>query len=352
MTESPEEQNKRKSKQGSKKNTTIIVALACVAVVVAILVLNEGGLAVHSDVTEPPVEEEEPEEEEATPAPNRVPVILSLTPATDRISPFDLCLVECEAVDEDGDTLTYTWSSAQGDVYGEGASIEWGAPDSEGLYRVSVTVDDGRGGTADFSTSLRVKVNYVPEVLSMTSEVDWVVPGGRCYISCVAEDDDGDEISYEWNATGGEFFGEGNAVIWVAPEAPESYWVSVWARDTYGGETMHALPISVTMAEPPHLGKFIVTSADTDMLKKRADGWAIFRGRSCTIECVVEEGDGPFSYEWSADQGILKADGATATWEAPESRISATIVVSVADIHGNKASGSVLIDVETCTCSF
>ena len=350
MADSPEEHKKPKSQQGSRKKGPIVVALVCVAVVGAILLLNGGTLAVRSDVVEPPVEEEEPEEE--APAPNTVPEIISLTPATDRISPFDLCVVECEAIDDDGDPLTYTWSSAQGEVYGEGASIEWGAPDTEGLFRLSVVVDDGRGGTAEFSTSLRVKTNYAPEILSMTSDVDWVIPEANCYISCVAEDDDGDEISYEWTATGGECVGQGRAVIWVAPETPESYWITVWARDAYGGETRRAMPISVTFAEPAHLGEFVLTPNDTDMLKRKEDGWIIFRGRSCTIECVVEEGDGPFSYEWSADQGVLKPSGAAAIWEAPESRVSATIVVSVTDRHGNKASGSVRIEVATCTCSF
>ncbi len=347
MAYSPGTQGKPKPQKASQKKAALVVALVCVGVVTAILLMNGGRLTVDSAVADPA-----PAEEEETPAPNHLPVIVGLTPATDRITPFDLCVVECEAVDEDDDPLTYTWSSDQGDVYGEGASIEWGAPDSEGLYRLSVTVDDGRGGTADFSTSLRVKTNYAPEILSMTSYVDWVVPEASCYISCVAEDDDGDKISYEWTATGGEFLGEGNAVIWVAPEAAESYWITVWARDTYGGENKHAMPINVTFAEPPHLGEFVVTANNTEMLKRKGDAWAIFRGRSCTIECVVEEGHGPFTYEWSVDRGVLKADGAAATWEAPDTRISATIVVEVSDAHGNKASGSVLIYVETCTCAF
>lgn len=351
MADSPGAQNKPKSQQGSRKKAALVVALVCVGVVAVVLGMNGGRFAVQSDVAEPPPVEEEEQEEEA-PAPNLVPVIIGLTAATDRISPFDLCVVECKAVDEDGDPLTYTWSSAQGEVYGEGASIEWGAPDSEGLFRLSVTVDDGRGGTADSSTSLRVKTNYAPAVFSMTSNADWVVPEGSCYVSCVAEDDDGDKISYEWTATGGEFFGEGSAAIWVAPETAGSYWITVWARDTYGGETRRATPISVTFAEPPRLGEFVVTPNETDMLRKEGDSWSIFRGRACTIECVVEEGDGPFTYEWSVDQGVLKADGAIATWEAPESKVSATIVVTVSDIHGNGASGSVLIYVQTCTCHF
>jgi len=349
LADSPEAQNKPKSQQGSRKKAALVVALVSVGAVAAILVMNGGRLTVDSAVADPaPVEEEEQE----APAPNHAPVIVGLTAATDRITPFDLCVIECEAIDEDGGPLTYTWFSDHGDVYGEGAAIEWGAPDSEGLFRLSVTVDDGRGGTAEFSTSLRVKTNYAPEILSMTSNVDWVVPEASCYISCVAEDDDGDTISYEWTATGGEFFGEGSAVIWVAPETAESYWITVWARDIYGGESMHAMPINATFAEPPHLGEFVLTPNDTDMLKRKGDAWAIFRGRSCTIECVVEEGHGPFTYEWSVDQGKLKANGAAATWEAPGTRISATIVVTVSDTHGNEATGSVLIYVETCTCAF
>ena len=154
------------------------------------------------------------------PAPNTAPVILSVTPATDRIEPSDLAQVAVEAEDADGDTLTYTWVASQGDVVGEGATVEWNAPDAEGLYRLSVTADDGRGGIAEFSTSLRVKANYAPEIVSLSSDSDWVVPGTSTFVSCVATDLDGDKITYEWSATAGEVFGQGSTSSGLPPPNP------------------------------------------------------------------------------------------------------------------------------------
>ncbi|MBN1855811.1 MAG: hypothetical protein JW846_02525 [Dehalococcoidia bacterium] len=345
----PKKEQEKKGQRGSQKKAVAVVVLLCVAVVATVVALNGGGLIVHSDVADAPAVAEE---EELPAIPNRAPQILSVTAASDRIAPFDLCVVECEAIDEDGDTLTYTWSSPQGEIYGEGASIEWGSPNSEGLYRLGVVVDDGNGGSTDYSVSLRVQSNMVPEISSMTADAAWVVPGEGLYISCVAEDGDGDDITYEWEATAGEFFGQGAGVIWVAPAEADSYWVTVIASDKYGGDSKRAIPISVTPAEPPKLAELDLDGKDTDMFKRKGDAWAIFKGRSCTIECVVDEGDGPFTYEWSVDQGVLTADGSSAVWESPLSRISATIVVTVTDRHGNKASTSALIYVETCTCSF
>lgn len=136
------------------------------------------------------------------------------------------------------------------------------------------------------------------------------------------------------------------------PTEPGSFRVAVFARDLYGGESTREIPISVTPAEPPTLGEFVVKGIDTDLLTLNGDVWHIFRGRSCSIECVVLDGEGPYTYAWTADQGTLTADGAVARWDAPESKGPATILVNVTDMRGNTASGGVLMNVETCTCKF
>ncbi|MFW6056187.1 MAG: hypothetical protein ACOC9B_02615, partial [Chloroflexota bacterium] len=199
---------------------------------------------------------------------------------------------------------------------------------------------------------LRVKSNSAPVIHEMSSDTDWVVPGASAYLSCTTEDADGDEIQHEWEATGGEFYGSGTSVVWVAPETEGSYWITVHARDTYNGEAVRAIPISVTQGEPPLLGDFVVQGVNTNMVSPIGDAWKIFRGRTLKVECVVEEGEAPFTYKWSVERGALTPDGDTATWEAPDARISATIVVDVTDVNGNTASGSVLVYVETCPCSF
>jgi hypothetical protein len=349
LEEKKKDEQKQKSK-GSQKKAALIVSLVCVGVVAAIVLMNGDRLSVNSDVSNPPP----PEEEEAeAPAPNTVPEIISVVAATDRISPFDLCEVTCEAVDPDGDPLTYTWESAQGDVYGEGPVIEWGAPTEEGLYRLSVTVEDDRGGSADFSISLRVRANLIPQIVTMSASSEWIVPGESVVVSATTQDGDNDELTYEWSCRAGEFLGQGTSVLWIAPEEIDSYWITLDVADAYGGEARRAIPISVTEGEPPTLGAFKIEGIGTDLVKPTGDAWKIFRGRSCSIECVVLEGEAPFTYEWSAEMGTLHQDGSPiATWDAPEGREQLDIVVKVTDSHGNSTSGSVLMYVETCTCAF
>ncbi len=344
--ETPEQRGTRRSGIGG--STVVFVLILCVAVVAVLAMANRDRLSVHSDVGTPTQNEATAQSTGA----NRPPEILNLSAATDRIQPFDLCDIVCEAIHPDGRDLTYEWSASAGSIFGEGPQVEWGSPISEGLYRVSVVVHDGRGGSAEHSISLRVKANAPPQIVSMSSDTDWLSGGGSARFWCEAMDPDGDDITYEWSATGGELFGQGDSIIWLAPDEIDSYWITVTVRDSYGGEARRALPISVTPLEPPEIQDMIVKPLNTNMFKRHGDFWTIYQGRSCTVECVVVEGDGPFSYEWSADYGTLTYEGPVATWEAPKGIVGASIVVVVTDVNGNRSTASALVYVDTCPCSF
>ena len=324
--------------------------LVCVILLTAIGGMGCGQTTVSSDIPEQPASQGTGAS--VSSQPNAPPEILSLAAVADRIAPASLSEVVCEAVDPDGDELTYTWSSPVGQIRGAGASAQWSAPDTEGLYRVTVTVEDSRDGVVEQSISVRVRANQAPEIHELSSGADWVPTGKSVYLSCVADDADGDDISYEWEADGGEFFGTGRGVVWLAPVEEGSYRLTVWARDAYGGETKRAMPMTVTYHEPPDLGRFRIKGSNPDLLKPSGDAWKIMKGNTCTIKCVITEGDGPFTYEWSASRGTLSSDGEEATWQAPLERAAVDIVVHVTDVHGATATGSILIYVETCGCAF
>jgi hypothetical protein len=329
-----EHQERQEKPRGAKRKTSLIVGLVCVGVVAAVIAVNAGRLA------------------DANSAPNTSPAILGVTASPERILPLALCQLVCEATAEDENNLTYTWTASQGDIIGNGATVEWAAPSTEGLFRVSVTVDDGRGGTDERSISLVVKSNSAPEFLSVPSFAQGVRPDTSVLISCPALDADGDEIAYEWHAAHGETSGAGDTITWVAPTNLGSYVVTVIARDTYGGEARHDVLVSVTPGLSPKLGEFVVEAIDHDMLKYESGVWDIYTGESCSVECVVLEGEGPFTYAWTADDGVLTASGAIATWQAPETRGPATIIIDVTDTHGTTTSGQVLMYAEDCTCAF
>ena len=91
---------------------------------------------------------------------NTPPVIASLTPSSTDLAPEDSCTIGCVASDADGDTLTYAWTATGGTISGTGNSVSWEAPATEGTYNVSVSVSDGKGGTASDSCDITVEMKY------------------------------------------------------------------------------------------------------------------------------------------------------------------------------------------------
>ena len=217
---------------------------------------------------------------------------------------------------------------------------------------MTATVADGKGGTDEYSISLSVKHNSAPEFLSVPSFAEGVRPGASVSVSCSAVDAEGDDITYEWGSNYGEVRGEGDSITWIAPEALGSYVVTVTARDSFGSQVTRNILISVTPSPTPRLGKFVVEPIGHDMMNYELGVWEIYLRLSCSIECVVLEGDEPYTYEWSVDEGTLTADGSTAIWEAPGTRGPATITVAVTDAAGNTNSAQALMYVEDCTCAF
>ena len=65
--------------------------------------------------------------------------------------------VTANASDPDGDPLTYAWKAAQGTLANPAARQSlWTAPQQEGTVPVTVTVNDGKGGTASSSVNIQV----------------------------------------------------------------------------------------------------------------------------------------------------------------------------------------------------
>jgi outer membrane protein OmpA-like peptidoglycan-associated protein len=74
--------------------------------------------------------------------------------------------VTATAQDPDGDPLTYRWSAPAGTfTAGTAASTPWTAPMVEGPVQVTVTVSDGKGGTASDVVTIQVIKEAVKEVV-------------------------------------------------------------------------------------------------------------------------------------------------------------------------------------------
>jgi len=283
---------------------------------------------------------------------NHRPAITSLEAEPERVLPSGSCQIVCTASDRDGDELSYNWSASGGGINGEGATVTWTAPHPAGSYDVTVIVTDSRGSSVTKSVTITVRTNRSPTISSLTADADWTFPLGSLQVTCDASDPDGDELSYEWSASGGNITGTGPEVTWTAPQEVGVYNITIVVRDSYGGSDTRTVPISVAPEEPPIIEQLLIT-AEHCYLKKYSGGYYVGKEQMYDIECIVSETNIELSYEWSCTGGELSGKGSLVTWTAPNTTGKVTITVIVSDIAGNMASKNLVLSVVSCsTCTF
>jgi hypothetical protein len=284
--------------------------------------------------------------------PNHPPIITSLKAEPEVVLLSASCQIECIASDEDGEELSYGWSASRGEIDGEEASVTWSAPDSEGIYSVMVKVTDGRGGEVSDSITIPVRVNHPPTITGLIADADWVSPSSSLQVKCDAEDPDGDELRYEWTASGGDVSGSGAVVNWTAPEGVGLYDIQVVITDVYGEKDTRSLTVSVASYSPPIIEDLIVT-AEHKYLKEYSAGYKIGKEKSCDIECIVSDTSDELFYEWSCDDGEISGEGSVIIWTAPNRAVKVTVTVAVSNAAGDIVSKSVVFQVVDCSaCTF
>ena len=187
---------------------------------------------------------------------NNSPVINSLIAGVNWVPPLGICSITCDAVDLDGDDLSYEWIAERGDISGTGPVVAWTAPDRVGLSNIIVVVSDGIGGemTRSLMISVALKAPPIIERLVVTSEdaknfkkYQWgykILKEKSCEIECIVIGAN-DELVYEWsdgedtyiedcNCGEGPFSGEGAAIKWTAPDEGGEVTITVIVYDTEG----------------------------------------------------------------------------------------------------------------------
>src|SRR5512136_235814 len=175
--------------------------------------------------------------------------------------------------------------------------------------------------------------NHRPAIAGLEAP-ERVVPNGRCEVVCIASDQDGDALSYNWSATGGNISGTGEAVNWTAPEEVGSYNIAVTVSDNRGGEAVDDVTIEVRGNSPPIISGLV---ADAD--------WTLPSG-GFQVTCNASDPDGDeLIYEWTATAGHISGTGSAVNWTAPEEVGIYSVTVVVKDGHGASASSLLPVSV-------
>jgi outer membrane protein OmpA-like peptidoglycan-associated protein len=186
----------------------------------------------------------------------------------------DTVAVTATASDPDNDPLTYTWSAMGGRVEGDGPRVRWisnGA--TTGTYKVTVHVDDGRGGAASCGTDIRVepKPNH-PPVIACSADRNSVFAGERVHITCNASDPDGDPLTYAWRANAGQITGSGPGGDFdTTGLSAAAYTITTRVDDGRGGAAEASTAVEVKPVPPPPQASKISDCAFDKPLSTRID---------------------------------------------------------------------------------
>jgi len=167
--------------------------------------------------------------------------------------------------------------------------------------------------------------NHRPAIAGLEA-TEKVVPNGKCEIVCIVSDRDGDTLSYNWSASGGNISGTGAAVNWTAPDSLGSYNVTVTVTDGHGEEATKQVTIEVRANRAPTISSLV---ADAD--------WTLPLG-SIQVTCeATDPDDDQLSYEWSATGGNISGTSAAVNWTAPQKVGVYNVTVVVKDGHASEA---------------
>ena len=189
------------------------------------------------------------------PPPNHPPTVaVTANPTKVFAGSDDSIVLQAQASDPDSDPLNYKWTATGGGIEGTGSEVRWNSKGvNVGSYTATVTVDDGRGGTANASTEFKVeeKPNN-PPTITCSANPATITVGQTSAIASTASDPDNDKLTYTYTTSGGRITGSGaNVQFDSTGTAPGTYTVTCTANDGRGGEKSATTTVAVQAAPPP-----------------------------------------------------------------------------------------------------
>jgi len=106
--------------------------------------------------------------EDSTESKNEPPEILSLIAEPDTVETGGTSELTCNASDEDGDALSYIWTTSGASTSGIESTVTYTAPTTVGKYTITCTVSDGNGG----EDSENVNIVVIDWITGTVSDID------------------------------------------------------------------------------------------------------------------------------------------------------------------------------------
>ncbi len=278
-------------------------------------------------------------------APNRPPIVESMSASPPQLDPGGKATVSVEASDPNGDELAYQWTVPESwSTEGEGADVDLAAPDRVGATTsVRVVVSDGDRKTSASVVVSTAQRNQAPILQSFDAYPRTVEPGGTIDLAASATDPEGDALSYTWSVAGGGW----------ALESTDQASTTLTAPDVSGQRTTVTLTISDDNGHQVEASRVVSTRANRaprlNSLEARPS--TIEPGGTLSVEARATDPDGDaLTYDWTAPGGwSISGQGDSVQVTAPDTyAASGTIELVVEDARGQQsARGTVRVATAT-----
>jgi outer membrane protein OmpA-like peptidoglycan-associated protein len=265
------------------------------------------------------------------------PPKLTCAVAKNSILQGDTTTIRANAVDPDGDSLTYTWTASGGKVSGTDTATFDATNIAPGKYTVTGTVADKKH-KVDCSNEITVlKRNHAPTVTIQPATAT-LTQGESANFRAVASDPDNDTLTYAWTVNGQPLAASGPQISFGSEgRKPGDYTIACTVSD---GEASASSSAKATVKEriipnqPPTI-ECLTTTMDV------ASGGTIdLRARA------TDPDKDRLNYTWSSTGGAVAGSGETATFNASGVKAgSYTVSVAVDDGRGGKAACSMNVNV-------
>jgi hypothetical protein len=181
-------------------------------------------------------------------------------------------------------------------------------------------------------------------------------------VSCIVNNPNSDNLTYYWSTTGGMINGQGDRIIWIAPETSGRHTLEVAISDGKHVSAIKSKIIQVT-ADPTNFNKpltineIIVTPPDGKPVtfsplyddievqpKIPARIW-----ETVQIECVADDQDSHIlNYAWTCTGGKIQDSGSRIGWTMPGVAGNYSISLKVTCDKGDSASLALQFTTDCC----
>lgn len=230
--------------------------------------------------------------------------------------------------------ITYAWTTTGGSIEGDGEVVTFKSEGTNpGVYTITVTAKDNRGGTATCDKQVTVLKRNGPPTVRLEPEKVAVTMGDTTQIRAIAADPDNDKLTYSWTVAGEKVAFSGQELVFGSEGRNLGDHGVVCTVDD-GSATAQAKSVVTVNAKSVNLPPTVRCEVESSELTN---------GQTTKVRATYSDPEGDaVRLEWTAAAGSIEGSGAQVVYKA-KGLSAGGYVIRVQAIDARGATG-----VSTC----